>query len=235
MHHERLWYTPGDVSWDVSSSRPGVQLSYTLLSGVVLQAFSDASVRQTWPLAQLSDAPGRRPGEPQDPELSRSVTAFGALISERLSGRREVQHPSGTRAWRNPTVEELQLRREDFKARASKGCEAGVLLESWEVGAGEEGILEGRVDEIDGFSMFFHGFSWVFHVFFIVFHGFSSFSHGFLTDVFRFSSMFDDVLPLLLGSSFRPRYGAVPSGCSRSARPGSRAKRRRIPWTPASR
>lgn len=100
MHHERLWYTVGDLSWDVSSSRPGVQVTYTAASGVVLQAFSDASVRQTWPQVVLTGAPGLLPGEPQDPELARSVTAFGVIVSERLSGRKEAPRAGKRRGFR---------------------------------------------------------------------------------------------------------------------------------------
>ncbi|CAJ1347665.1 unnamed protein product [Effrenium voratum] len=145
MHHERLWYA--DVSWDVSSSRPGVQVSYTPPSGVVVQAFSDASIRQSWlrpvPSGAAEDL---LPGQAQDLEQARLVTAFGVLVIERLSGRREVYHPSGTRAWRNPTTEELQQRVEQFR-RAAGHCDAvaqafakrlAQICEAWEANQAEE-------------------------------------------------------------------------------------------------
>lgn len=153
MHHERLWYSPGDLSWDLSSSRPGVQVTYTPVSGVVIQAFSDASIRQNWPSQRLFPDVGREaddmlPGAAQDIELSRVVSAFGELVIERLSGRREVYHPSGTRAWRNPTVEELQERRDRYKARArARGCDVTAhacarrvakICAAWEANQEEE-------------------------------------------------------------------------------------------------
>eukprot|EP00913_Durusdinium_trenchii_P022642 g21265.t1 len=67
------------------------------------------------------------PGQEQDIELARVATAFGVLMIERLSGRKEVFHASGTRAWRNPTVEELQERSRHFTQLASKkGCDAAA-------------------------------------------------------------------------------------------------------------
>ncbi|CAK9117780.1 unnamed protein product [Durusdinium trenchii] len=157
MHHERLWYTPGDVSWDVTSSRPGVQVCYTPPFGVVVQAFSDASIRQSWPPQRLFPKDGREadrmlPGQEQDIELARVATAFGVLMIERLSGRKEVFHASGTRAWRNPTVEELQERSRHFTQLASKkGCDAAAracaqrlaeICAAWEANNAE-------VDEMD--------------------------------------------------------------------------------------
>lgn len=157
MHHERLWYTPGDVSWDVTSSRPGVQVTYTPPSGVVVQAFSDASIRQSWPPQRLFPLAGLEademlPGQAQDIELARQVTAFGVLVIERLSGRRDVHHPSGTRAWRNPTIEELQERTEHFKALGKKkGCDVAAracaermaqICAAWEANQDEEDEMD---------------------------------------------------------------------------------------------
>lgn len=157
MHHERLWYTPGDTSWDVSSSRPGVQVTYTPPSGAVVQAFSDASIRQSWPPQRLFPPAGREademlPGQAQDIELARLVTPFGVLVIERLSGRKDVHHPSGTRAWRNPTIEELQERSEHFKELAKKkGCDVAAracaerlaeICAAWEANQGEEDDMD---------------------------------------------------------------------------------------------
>lgn len=157
MHHERLWYTPGDTSWDVSSSRPGVQVTYTPPSGAVVQAFSDASIRQSWPPQRLFPPAGREademlPGQAQDIELAGLVTPFGVLVIERLSGRKDVHHPSGTRAWRNPTIEELQERSEHFKELAKKkGCDVAAracaerlaeICAAWEANQGEEDDMD---------------------------------------------------------------------------------------------
>eukprot|EP00439_Symbiodinium_sp_Y106_P018058 s1210_g2.t1 len=141
MHHERLWPLPwslhakassqtiGDLSWDLSSSRPGVQVTYTPVSGVVIQAFSDASIRQNWPSQRLFPDVGRE-------------------ADDMLPGRFPVYHPSGTRAWRNPTVEELQERRDRYKARArTRGCDVAAhacarrvakICAAWEANQEEE-------------------------------------------------------------------------------------------------
>lgn len=64
------------------------------------------------------------PGEVEDLEMSRAVTPFGVLMIDRLSGRKEVSHPNGTRCWRNPTVEELKTRRDAMQLESKmRGCD----------------------------------------------------------------------------------------------------------------
>eukprot|EP00930_Biecheleria_cincta_P042054 TRINITY_DN28926_c0_g2_i1.p1 TRINITY_DN28926_c0_g2~~TRINITY_DN28926_c0_g2_i1.p1 ORF type:complete len:1643 (+),score=351.39 TRINITY_DN28926_c0_g2_i1:129-5057(+) len=131
---DKPWFLPGDISWDSASCRPGVQVNYTCVSGLVIQAYSSGAVRQSWPLQRLvssttipSKGSGNEsalPGEVEDLEMARTITAFGVLVSERLSGRKEVSHPNGTRCWRNPTIEELKTRRDSMKlASKMKGCD----------------------------------------------------------------------------------------------------------------
>jgi hypothetical protein len=145
MQHERRWYEEGQKVYDTIISRPGVEFTYTPVSGVLLQVFSNGAVRQTWPqqllggrygvaLSSLGMTAGDMPprpaglGGPDDLELARIVTPFGVLIRELLSGRREFYFPSGLRAVRNPTPSELaeqrqRLQREGFNPAALRSLD----------------------------------------------------------------------------------------------------------------
>lgn len=117
IHWERPWYTSGSHSYDPASSRPGVLLTYST-SGLVLQVFSDGTLRQKWPKkVPLSGSKKslRQPGSPEDFELARSVSPNGVLVRELLSGRKEVMHPDGVYAVRNPTLEEMRHRLELYQ------------------------------------------------------------------------------------------------------------------------
>jgi len=114
MHHEREWFAHGDLAFDVALARPGVLMTYRPASGMAVQAFSDGSVRQVWPTQHHSlrgtEMGDSLPGGIQDFEVTRTVTPFGVLLRTLLSGRREVYHPDGTQAVRNPTVAEMRER-----------------------------------------------------------------------------------------------------------------------------
>jgi len=60
-------------------------------------------------------ANGPLPGGPEDCEVARTVTPFGTVVRELLSGRREVYHPDGTCATRNPTLDELRVHCERWR------------------------------------------------------------------------------------------------------------------------
>lgn len=126
MHHERPWFSEGAQLYDIALARPGVLLTFTPASTLSVQVFSDGSVRQAWPLqvagssaAQFpridthasdseASASGLMPGSAEDVEVARTVTPFGIVIRNFLSGRREVNHPDGTQAVRNPTPQEVE-------------------------------------------------------------------------------------------------------------------------------
>ncbi|CAE8589690.1 unnamed protein product [Polarella glacialis] len=137
MHHERTWFPESHTTYDIGIARPGVQVYYTPMSGLVIQAFSDGSIRQNWPLHRLflsstsAAIPDGKlsaiPGDVEDLELSRTVTPFGVLLVEKLSGRREVYHPDGIRAVRNPTVEDIKKTLQDLIAsKHAKGCDSSL-------------------------------------------------------------------------------------------------------------
>lgn len=124
IHHERPFWPEGAFTYDTSEGRPGMVFTYSPVVGLTVQVFSDGAVRQTWPpelrgpqlagnlsvqsSSGSSWSSGALPGGPEDCELARTVTPFGSVVRELLSGRREVYHPDGTCAARNPTLEELQ-------------------------------------------------------------------------------------------------------------------------------
>jgi len=112
------------------TARPGVRFTYSPVAGLVVQVLSDGSVYQTWPpelrgpglkgtnLPQavgLEQSVGPLPGGIEDSEVARTVTPFGAVIREMFSGRREVYHPDGSVATRNPTIAELNARCERLR------------------------------------------------------------------------------------------------------------------------
>mmetsp|Transcript_78272 Transcript_78272/g.211767 ORF Transcript_78272/g.211767 Transcript_78272/m.211767 type:complete len:826 (-) Transcript_78272:345-2822(-) len=115
MQHENAWYEEGASMYDVTFARPCVQVACSASDGLLVQALGDATVRQSLPsqapaptdygLLERSDL---LPGGALDCELSRTVSPFGVLVRELLSGRREVHHPDGTRALRNPTAAEMR-------------------------------------------------------------------------------------------------------------------------------
>uniref|UniRef100_A0A7S4Q9M4 Uncharacterized protein n=1 Tax=Alexandrium monilatum TaxID=311494 RepID=A0A7S4Q9M4_9DINO len=110
MHHERPWFLEGDLLYDTALVRPGVLVTFTPTSGCAVQALSDGSVRLVWPaaVARLGGRPSPVPGGAGDPEVARTVAPLGVLVRSLLSGRREVYHPDGTRAVRNPTLREVE-------------------------------------------------------------------------------------------------------------------------------
>eukprot|EP00933_Yihiella_yeosuensis_P046918 TRINITY_DN4253_c0_g3_i1.p1 TRINITY_DN4253_c0_g3~~TRINITY_DN4253_c0_g3_i1.p1 ORF type:complete len:797 (+),score=205.33 TRINITY_DN4253_c0_g3_i1:341-2392(+) len=142
-------------------ARPGVQVNYSPVSGIVVQVYSDASVRQIWPVQRIFPSPlvstaddtlgnpQPLPGDAEDLEVARMVTAFGVLTLERLSGRREVYHPDGIRAVRNPTLEEITTRRDKLReARKARRCDVGTsaLLRRMER---IYAAWKGQLDELD--------------------------------------------------------------------------------------
>lgn len=112
IHHERA--SPEGLS----AGPKGVLFGYTTASGEVVKVFSDASIQllRSLPLSSSSTPSGsgkasqRRfhPGCAEDLEVSRTILPLGTVARRLLSGRREVFHPDGTTAFRNPTFMELQ-------------------------------------------------------------------------------------------------------------------------------
>jgi len=148
MHHEHadLPEISADAPVPTAEALPpmGVLLTYTTVTGQVIQVFGDGSVRLTWPsgfgdgagVAQvttsaassgeapvLGDAPRFVPGCVEDVEVMRTVTPSGALIRRLLSGREEIYHPDGTTAVRNPTMKELSARLKELRAGPFKEAE----------------------------------------------------------------------------------------------------------------
>lgn len=124
---ERHWYAEGAASWNTMDAKPGVSLTYTPPSGIVVQTYSDGAVRMAWPprhfsrpelAPPLAEGQGPLPGDAGDLEVSRTVTALGVVIRALLSGRREVYHLDGTCATRNPTVEEIADRLDSYRGLA---------------------------------------------------------------------------------------------------------------------
>lgn len=137
MHHERPWFGESDEFYDVTIARPGVQVNYTSVSGLLVQVYSDGRIRQVFPAQRLFSSPVSSsgsdpsanpraiPGDLEDVQLARSVNPFGILVLEMLSGRKEVYHPDGTRAIRNPTSEEIAARLQKMRvSRKVRRCDA---------------------------------------------------------------------------------------------------------------
>jgi len=130
VHHERPWYPAEETAYDAATSRPGVLMTYTPTSGLVVQVFSDGSVQQllrprpqksgTVGLAQGTAAPdaheapttGLAQGGACGAVVSQTVTPFGVVVRSLLSGCSEIYHPDGTRAVRSPAAPGMHLEAE---------------------------------------------------------------------------------------------------------------------------
>eukprot|EP00928_Gymnodinium_smaydae_P016927 TRINITY_DN16425_c0_g2_i1.p1 TRINITY_DN16425_c0_g2~~TRINITY_DN16425_c0_g2_i1.p1 ORF type:complete len:1634 (+),score=303.63 TRINITY_DN16425_c0_g2_i1:693-4904(+) len=161
MHHERRWYADGDTTYDTTVARPGVVFTYSPVSGVIVQVFSDGAARVLWPRQLLggrfgggasasSGVPNRPPlpGCSDDMEISRVITPFGTLFCERLSGRKEFYYPNGLRAVRNPTKQEVERQLERLDRNGYGDSALGWLRRLYE-SLEDEQLTPGSAPTVD--------------------------------------------------------------------------------------
>lgn len=116
MHHERPWYVNGELSYDSAISRPGVLVTYSPTSSLVIQILSNGTVRQLQRVqlqrsgGAIDVADGQEVSSGNDVEVMRTTSPIGVVTRSMLSGRREIYYPGGIRAVRNPTSSEMQSR-----------------------------------------------------------------------------------------------------------------------------
>jgi len=155
VHHEAPWIPPDAVCYDSLVTQPGMVFTYTMLSGLTIQVASNGSVTQCHSSGVLQSTLAQtgvgvpEPGCPDDIQAVRTITPFGSLCIELLSGRVEVYHADGTRSLRNPTLEELQKRHEEMKltGRTREARFLAKLVENYLVKFGEEPMQEPPKEE----------------------------------------------------------------------------------------
>jgi len=126
----------GDLSDEII---PGSSLTYISSSGMTLDVTSAATISWSasnaapverrrderddvhWPVGVEASRPADQsggtgpavrfaPGCREDKEVARTVCSTGVIIRTLDSGRKEIYFPDGTRAWRNPRVEEVAMK-----------------------------------------------------------------------------------------------------------------------------